>query len=428
MIHFMTTYVNQYGYFVLFVTLMLELIAVPFPVEVLMSYAGFLVYQGHLSWLGSILIAGAGSSAGVTITYWIGYKLGHPFFKKYGRRILLGPDKLEKMSDWFNNQGNKVLIVAYFIPGVRHITGYFSGITRVPFRTYAVYAYMGAFIWTGTFISLGKAFGPQWHQFYGAVKRYLILIGCLLIIIILAIYLFRRYKVQIRGMMTASAIKAMKIFHTRRRMALFILTVAVCTLTMVMLMAKMIEDFLNNEFDLFNRSVNALVLALFDKDWTYVMKVFFFMSEGPVLASLLVFTGIWIFWKGKNKGLEAFFLLSVVCIGKLYEESLRRLFHHFGSSYVTDGSLSYSFPNEQTFMILVVIGYLMFLLVRHTERIWIHTFAVFVMLGILFFVGISYVFFHTQLPSDIVAGYIFGGAWLGINILLLEVFRIIRIV
>ena len=130
-----TAYMDQFGYIVLFASLLLELIALPLPGEVLMSYTGFLIYQGNLNWLASILIGGTGASIGMTLSYWIGFKLGKPFFEKYGHRFHMGPDKIEKTSHWFTKHGNKLLVFAYFIPGVRHITGYFSGITRLPFRT-----------------------------------------------------------------------------------------------------------------------------------------------------------------------------------------------------------------------------------------------------------------------------------------------------
>lgn len=37
---FITSYINQYGYIVLFLALMLELLALPLPGELLMGYAG----------------------------------------------------------------------------------------------------------------------------------------------------------------------------------------------------------------------------------------------------------------------------------------------------------------------------------------------------------------------------------------------------
>jgi membrane-associated phospholipid phosphatase len=41
-------------------------------------------------------------------------------------------------------------------------------------------------------------------------------------------------------------------------------------------------------------------------------------------------------------------------------------------------------------------------------------------------VGISRIYFDVQYPSDVVAGYVFGGVWLSLNIVLLEIFRIIQ--
>ncbi|MEH7075754.1 DedA family protein [Neobacillus drentensis] len=122
-----TDYLDQYGYIVLFVSLILELIAIPLPGEVLMTYSGFLVFQGQLNWLISIFSASVGACIGMTLSYWIGYKLGKPFFYKYGHWFHMGPERLDKTSDWFTKHGNKLLFIAYFIPGVRHITGYFSG-------------------------------------------------------------------------------------------------------------------------------------------------------------------------------------------------------------------------------------------------------------------------------------------------------------
>ena len=125
----LTSLIEHYGYIILFLSLMLELIALPIPGEFLMGYAGVLVYQGKLSWILCMVIAGLGSSAGMTLSYWIGYKLGAPFFHKYGHRIHMGHERMEKLSNWFGRFGNKLILIAFYIPGVRHFTGYFSGIT-----------------------------------------------------------------------------------------------------------------------------------------------------------------------------------------------------------------------------------------------------------------------------------------------------------
>lgn len=72
----LTGLLEQHGYSVLFIVLMLELLTLLGPGEFLMGYAGVLVFQEKLNWVLSMLAAGLGSCAGVSMSYWIGYRLG----------------------------------------------------------------------------------------------------------------------------------------------------------------------------------------------------------------------------------------------------------------------------------------------------------------------------------------------------------------
>ncbi|WP_211284544.1 DedA family protein [Rummeliibacillus pycnus] len=190
-------YFNQYGYLVLLVSLILEMIAFPLPGEVILSYCGFLVYQGQLNWILSILMAWLGVSIGVTISYWIGYKLGTPFLVKYGKFLLLRPARVKKTSVWFGKYGKKLLVIAYFLPGIRHVTGYFSGITRLPFIKFAMLAYSGALIWVSVFICTGELLGPKWKTFSSIIKPYLISGGSIALLMIVMIVIYKKYRVQI---------------------------------------------------------------------------------------------------------------------------------------------------------------------------------------------------------------------------------------
>ncbi|WML48883.1 hypothetical protein RCG23_01800 [Neobacillus sp. PS3-34] len=83
--HVFITFMNEYGYLVLFLALFLGILAVPLPIEAMMGYAGLLAFQGQMNWMAAILSAGLGGAAGMFAAYWVGYKLGMPFFEKYGR-------------------------------------------------------------------------------------------------------------------------------------------------------------------------------------------------------------------------------------------------------------------------------------------------------------------------------------------------------
>ncbi|MFD1884490.1 DedA family protein [Paenibacillus wenxiniae] len=171
-VQYLESLFTHHGYLVLFLGLLLEFIALPFPGETTMAYAGYLSYMGHLHFGFVLLCAFAGTTIGMTITYFIGKKAGLPFMRKYGKWILLPEHKLDKAQKWFNKYGYTLVFVGYFIPGVRHFTGYFSGIMNYKFWRFAAYAYSGSFLWVLTFTLLGKIFGPQWNQIFHWIHAY----------------------------------------------------------------------------------------------------------------------------------------------------------------------------------------------------------------------------------------------------------------
>ncbi|RDW17677.1 VTT domain-containing protein [Oceanobacillus chungangensis] len=422
-----TAYIDQYGYVVLFVALLLELIALPLPGEILMSYTGFLVFQGRLNWILSILIAGFGSCIGMTISYWIGYKVGQPFFEKYGSRFHMGPERIEKFSHWFSKYGNKLLLIAYFIPGIRHITGYFSGTTRLPFRMYAVFAYTGAFLWVTVFITLGKVLGPQWEAFHSSIKKYLIIGGIAVAVVFIVLFIYKKFKEEIKETVIRIINLTLTIFHTRRRVGFLLTVTSILTLGLMILMFGMIEDFLGNEFTNFNQTVDLLNSLIFNKDWIEAMQIFLFLGSRQVQLILISFTIIWIIWKGENRLIELGSLLIVILVGELFEESLRRIFQILSPvHYSSKDHLFRNFPSEQSLMNFVIYGFAVFICVRFIKNAWVHTLVPVSGLGVLILIAISRLFFKVELPSDIAAGYVFGGVWLSLNILLLEIFRLLR--
>lgn len=165
---------EQYGYFVLLLGLPVDFIALPLPPgQTTLTYTGFLVYKDVLHMGLALLTALIGSMVGVTITYAIGYKIGAPLIDRYGKWIFIKPSYLEKTKRIYNKYGNKMLLLSLFIPGVRQFFGYFTGIIRIPYRTFALYAYTGTAIWVVTFIGIGYLFGEQWQYVISLVERYL---------------------------------------------------------------------------------------------------------------------------------------------------------------------------------------------------------------------------------------------------------------
>ncbi len=420
----MVAFIAKYSYFVLISSLFLELIAFPLPGEALMSYAGFLVYEGKFNWLFTIAAASTGAIIGMSTSYWIGYKLGTPFFEKYGKYIHMGPERLEKTSLWFKKYGNKLLIIAYFIPGVRHITGYFSGVTRIPFRTFTTYAYIGAVIWVSTFISLGKILGPQWDKFHSSIKRYLIIGGVILAFGIVILYLYRTYKLKLKERLEIKLQNGITIFHTLGRVKVLVAITSIVFLGLFMLMIGLIQDYMSNEFVQFNQVTLLLVNLIFAQNRDHWMSGIQHLASLPMLTALILITEAWVVIKSKDRKLEPLFLAIVVGGGEVLNEGLHAIFHRL--SPVSIDQLISTFPSEKSFISIVIYGFTIFLLLRHTKSIWLQNIVILLTIFILLLIGISDIYLRLESPRDVVGGYVFGGVWLSLNVILLEIYRLIR--
>ncbi|MGZ4030819.1 MAG: DedA family protein [Tumebacillaceae bacterium] len=188
--------VTSYGYYGLFLSLILGIVGLPIPDEVLMTYCGYLVSQGDMNYWWTLLTAFTGSVVGITISYWLGRRFGLPIVERYGRRFGVTEKRLDKVNSWYSRFGKIVLMIGYFIAGVRHVTAFAAGISRMNFASFAIFAYLGAAIWTLTFITLGKLLGVHWHRVVALSHRFLFWVLVLVAIGALIYLIYRRRKTR----------------------------------------------------------------------------------------------------------------------------------------------------------------------------------------------------------------------------------------
>jgi membrane protein DedA with SNARE-associated domain len=67
--------------------------------------------------------------------------------------------------------GHWALAFGYFIVGVRHVTAIVAGMSKLQFRSFALYAWSGGAVWVLSFILLGYTFGEQWRSIEELVRR-----------------------------------------------------------------------------------------------------------------------------------------------------------------------------------------------------------------------------------------------------------------
>ncbi|CDZ80006.1 Inner membrane protein YohD [Candidatus Rubidus massiliensis] len=163
-------WLNAYGSISLFFLLAVGIIALPVPEETLMVLAGTAMEQGYLPIVFTILAAYLGSVCGITVSYLLGKTFGIWLLHKYGKWFFLTEKKIAKGHEWFEKYGKWSLVIGYFIPGVRHFTGFIAGTAALEYKHFAFFAYLGAFFWVSTFLSIGYFFGSYGLEWLNTVE------------------------------------------------------------------------------------------------------------------------------------------------------------------------------------------------------------------------------------------------------------------
>ncbi len=179
-----THFLSQYGYLGLFGLLMFGIVGIPVPEETLLTFAGVLVFRGHLELGPTLLAAFLGSSCGITVSYALGRGVGRVVTRRLGRFVRVTPDQVERVEAWFERVGHWGLLWGYFLPGIRHLTAVVAGASRLRYRDFSVFAYGGALLWSLTFISLGTLAGRHWERVYAEVHANLKLASALVVVVV----------------------------------------------------------------------------------------------------------------------------------------------------------------------------------------------------------------------------------------------------
>jgi len=196
--HHLDLFLMKYGYTGIFFALALGVAGLPIPDEVLMTYAGYAVSRGVLHMPYTLFSAFLGASAGISLSYAIGLKWGLPLLIKVGPYVHISPKKIESTQKLFTRYGSFLLLVGYFLPGVRHISAYLAGIAAMDFRRFAGFAYAGALIWSMTFLFLGKTLEREWYKVVVYIRHYGLAFLLIAATLALAAYLVVRWRQHIR--------------------------------------------------------------------------------------------------------------------------------------------------------------------------------------------------------------------------------------
>lgn len=166
MLHTLITWlvetIGTMGYPGLFMLMAMESSIIPVPSELVMPPAGYLAFQGRMNpWL-AILAGTLGSLAGAYANYFASHYLGRPLILKYGRYVLIPPDKFERVEAFFLRHGEISTFIGRLLPVVRHLISIPAGVAGMNHLRFSLYTLLGAAIWCAILTWIGYALGE--HQ------------------------------------------------------------------------------------------------------------------------------------------------------------------------------------------------------------------------------------------------------------------------
>jgi membrane protein DedA with SNARE-associated domain len=162
LVPWITAIISHIGYPGVALLMAIESACIPLPSEIIMPFAGYLVYTGRFS-LFWVATAGAiGCNIGSAFAYWIGAYGGRPLVEKYGSYILLDRRDLDRTTRFFERFGTITVLVARLLPVVRTFIALPAGIARMPQLKFHFYTFIGSWPWCFALAYAGMKLGNAW--------------------------------------------------------------------------------------------------------------------------------------------------------------------------------------------------------------------------------------------------------------------------
>lgn len=150
---------DQYGYWAVFLGIMLENTGIPLPGETITLVGGFLAGGGQLNYWFVLGSAIAGAVLGDNLGYWVGRYGGWPALVKVGKFFRIQEHQLLEVKEQFVQNAPKAVFLGRFVALLRIFAGPIAGIAQMPYRLFLVCNLAGATLWAAVMVSIAFFFG-----------------------------------------------------------------------------------------------------------------------------------------------------------------------------------------------------------------------------------------------------------------------------
>ena len=181
------SFIASWGYVAVAVLMAAENACIPIPSELILGFAGYLIFAGHMSFEGALLAGMVGGLLGSLFAYEVGARGGRPFVDKYGKYFLIKQSHVNVAQDWFDRYGLKAVFFSRMLPVVRTFISLPVGFARVDPKRFFLYTIAGSLPWTAAILYAGMMLGESWTDLmeYGHEASMIFVVVAVIVIAVL---------------------------------------------------------------------------------------------------------------------------------------------------------------------------------------------------------------------------------------------------
>jgi membrane protein DedA with SNARE-associated domain len=188
-----THLVSSYGYWAVFVLVIIESLGVPLPGETALIIAGAYAGSTHhlnpwLIWVAAVVAVIIGNNIG----YWIGDKGGYPLARRYGPKVRLDERKLKVARYLFDRQGEKVVFFGRFVAILRTYAAFLAGTSQMRWRKFMAATIAGGIVWAAIYTVAAYFAGTTLERDSGTVS---LILGIAAVVVIVGSLVLVRHHI-----------------------------------------------------------------------------------------------------------------------------------------------------------------------------------------------------------------------------------------
>lgn len=190
-------FIASWGYVAVAVLMAMENACIPIPSELILGFAGYLIFADQMTFVGAMTAGMVGGMVGSIFAYVIGDKKGRPFVDKYGHYFFVKKSHVDMAQRWFDKYGVKAVFFSRMLPVIRTFISLPAGFAHVDMNKFLLFTFAGSLPWTALILFAGMMLGESWEELMqiGHTASIVFVVVCVAVIA----FWYLRYRRQKNG-------------------------------------------------------------------------------------------------------------------------------------------------------------------------------------------------------------------------------------